>query len=480
MACLSSTVLALACETPSKLVCITLGASGREWTTEMSQDEEILAIGAGEKLVAVATDNRSLRLFTAYGTQREIIAIPGPVVCLAGHGDKMLVAYHNTSALIGDDQNISLMFLQAIGMKLKCIHMNLPLGPGAKLTWLGFTDKGSPAFFDSLGVLKIYNTSYGVWMPLCNTASHVKGVSDRFFIIEVSETKQVLYAVLCRGSSYPQTVPRPAVAELPLEFPMCEMETDKSRFEEQLCRWSLWNADPNEKQFKEIAVKLFALACRSELEQRAQELIELIGSRDLLDLAIKYASRLGRMHLADRLTTMAKTIEERPKTPLTHVDHSNDISVDINTPITFNSSLINRTEERTTPIITPLAVKQSQNRNPFKRSLATNFGTPSPLQHLTDKVMGFKNSPTFTPEFTAETKTSESAGEISEKFPDWFEREKANLANEYPNKTTEELTKIALKLYKSRGNKRKLSDEQENLPTNTKQSKLSAFAYTKS
>lgn len=68
----------------------------------------------------------------------------------------------------------------------------------------------------------------------------------------------------------------------------------------------------------------------------------------------------------------------------------------------------------------------------------------------------------------------------SEKFPDWFEREKANLANEYPNKTTEELTKIALKLYKSRGNKRKLSDEQENLPTNTKQSKLSAFAYTKS
>lgn len=61
----------------------------------------------------------------------------------------------------------------------------------------------------------------------------------------------------------------------------------------------------------------FQLACRSELEQRAQELIELIGSRDLLDLAIKYASRLGRMHLADRLTTMAKTIEERPKTPLT-------------------------------------------------------------------------------------------------------------------------------------------------------------------
>lgn len=45
----------------------------------------------------------------------------------------------------------------------------------------------------------------------------VKGVSDRFFIIEVSEIKQVVYAVLCRGSKYPQTTPRPVVSELPLQ-----------------------------------------------------------------------------------------------------------------------------------------------------------------------------------------------------------------------------------------------------------------------
>lgn len=65
----------------SKLVCITLGASGREWSTEMPQDEEILAIGAGDKLVAVATDQRILRLFTVFGTQREVnefsISFPG-------------------------------------------------------------------------------------------------------------------------------------------------------------------------------------------------------------------------------------------------------------------------------------------------------------------------------------------------------------------------------------------------------------------
>lgn len=57
------------------------------------------------------------------------------------------------------------------------------------------------------------------------------------------------------------------------------------------------------------------MACRSELEQRAQELVELIGSQQLLNLAIKYASKLGRMHLADKLGMLARNMEERPETP---------------------------------------------------------------------------------------------------------------------------------------------------------------------
>lgn len=61
----------------------------------------------------------------------------------------------------------------------------------------------------------------------------------------------------------------------------------------------------------------------------------------------------------------------------------------------------------------------------------------------------------------------------------WFNKEKKNLEIEFPNKSSGELTKLAMRLFKSRGNKRKLSDDQENQPTNTKQSKLSAFAYNK-
>lgn len=52
------------------------------------------------------------------------------------------------------------------------------------------------------------------------------------------------------------------------------------------------------------------LACRSEMESRAKELIEMIASPALLPLAIKYASKLGRIHLAEKLNEMLPAFEE--------------------------------------------------------------------------------------------------------------------------------------------------------------------------
>lgn len=46
------------------------------------------------------------------------------------------------------------------------------------------------------------------------------------------------------------------------------------------------------------------------MESRAKELIEMIASPALLPLAIKYASKLGRIHLAEKLSEMQPVFEE--------------------------------------------------------------------------------------------------------------------------------------------------------------------------
>lgn len=67
----------------------------KEWQTEMVENEDILSVTIGIGWVAVATDLRNLRIFTMAGVQRDVLSIPGPVVCLAGFDKNIMVVFHN-------------------------------------------------------------------------------------------------------------------------------------------------------------------------------------------------------------------------------------------------------------------------------------------------------------------------------------------------------------------------------------------------
>lgn len=259
MASLSSTVLALCNETSSKLVCIMLGGSrgSREWSVSMPNCEEILCVAASSKQVVVATDARFLRIFSSMGTQREVISLPGQAVSVAAHNNLIQVAYHSSAST--EDQHISLMFIEVVGLNLRCRNVSVPLSPGAKLTWVGYSDKGSPITYDSKGSLRLYSSRSNVWIPVCDTTLHTTGASDNFFIVQVSEASQVIRAVLCRGSNYPLTTPKPMVAELKMQMPVCDIESEQSQLEETLIRYGSFNADDSDKHIKETALKLFSV-----------------------------------------------------------------------------------------------------------------------------------------------------------------------------------------------------------------------------
>ncbi|XP_065367282.1 WD repeat and HMG-box DNA-binding protein 1 [Calliphora vicina] len=310
MASLSSSVLAMASETSSKIVCIALSDSGnREWSVQLPDCESVEAICATSKMVAAISNLQYLRIFTVMGTQREIISVPGPVVCVAGYEDRILVCYHSAPSS-EKQQNIHGMLLQSTSLKIKCQNITIPLTPERQLAWLGFSDCGSPVFYDSMGLVQLFNLKSNCWYPVCDTMKQSSSVSNNYFMISLSERSQILQAVLCRGTSYPMTTPRPMIQELPLQLPLCDVESEKSSLEDSLLRATIMSMDNAEKTVKETAIKLFALACRSEIEIRAKELIETIACTDLLMLAVKYATKLGRIHLSDKLLDLMPQLEE--------------------------------------------------------------------------------------------------------------------------------------------------------------------------
>lgn len=85
------------------MVCVMLNAwdGSKEWSTVLSEEEEALCVGAGQGFVAMVTDTRMLRIFTTCGTQREVISLPGPAVCLAAHQHSLAVVYHSATGRCG-------------------------------------------------------------------------------------------------------------------------------------------------------------------------------------------------------------------------------------------------------------------------------------------------------------------------------------------------------------------------------------------
>lgn len=472
MASLSETCLVLATtDSPCKFTCISLLSSGnKEWSTTMPDCEEIKCIVAGKAFVAVATDAGYLRLFTTMGTQREILILPGSVVCLAAYENKLLAAYHSSNTC----NKYAAMLINVIGLEAINRTIDVPLAADNKLNWLGFSDYGSVIAFESSGRVLSYNAKRFTWMPICDLNNHIVGASDNFFIIGVSERTQKIRASLCRGTSYPLTNPRPIMREIDYALPLCYMETEKSKVEDVLIRSINFDVETREKSLVESGLKLFSMALNSELESRALEIIELIGDRKLIELASKYAGQKGRIHMSNKISKLLNDYEEKDaeKKKLVKVlEKETESFSEI-----YETSIENKSEVTSTPVIAPRPMIQNRKLNPFKKStnvpIQNTSTTSAALNHLTKKSIGYNDSlPQSDDENTPTNNISKTASFINRSisqdtprpgnFSQWFIANKDDLKLNNPSANDSQLMKIGKGMYKELTQKVKILDESQ-------------------
>lgn len=328
VAALSHEAILLACESTeelaSKLHCLHFSSwdSSKEWIVDMPQNEDIEAICLGHGWVAAATSALLLRLFTIGGVQKEIFSLPGPVVSMAGHGDQLFIVYHRGTGFDGD-QCLGVQLLELGKKKKQILHGDpLPLTRKSYLVWVGFSAEGTPCYVDSEGSVRMLNRGLAdTWTPICNTREHCKGKSDHYWVVGIHENPQQLRCIPCKGSRFPPTLPRPAVAILPFKLPYCQIATEKGQMEEQFWRSVIFHSHidylakngyeyeestKNQaiKEQQELLMKMLALSCKLEREFRCVELADLM-TQNAVNLAIKYASRSRKLILAQKLSELA-------------------------------------------------------------------------------------------------------------------------------------------------------------------------------
>ncbi|XP_029806174.1 WD repeat and HMG-box DNA-binding protein 1 isoform X3 [Suricata suricatta] len=296
---LSHEAILLACESTdelaSKLHCLHFSSwdSSKEWIVDMPQNEDIEAICLGLGWAAAATSALLLRLFTIGGVQKEVFSLPGPVVSMAGYGEQLFIVYH----------------------------------------------RGTPCYVDSEGIVRMLNRGLGnTWTPVCNTREHCKGKSDHYWVVGIHENPQQLRCIPCKGSRFPPTLPRPAIAILSFKLPYCQTATEKGQMEEQYWRSVIFHSHldylakngyeyeegtKNQaiKEQQELLMKMLALSCKLEREFRCVELADLM-TQNAVNLAIKYASRSRRLILAQRLSELA--VEKAAELAATRVEEEEE------------------------------------------------------------------------------------------------------------------------------------------------------------
>uniref|UniRef100_A0A0A9X0K5 WD repeat and HMG-box DNA-binding protein 1 n=2 Tax=Lygus hesperus TaxID=30085 RepID=A0A0A9X0K5_LYGHE len=464
MAALTTQAAVLACPksedgAPSKLVCILMKAwdGSKEWDCSMPDNEEVIGIAAGEGWAAAICDSLIVRLFTLDGTQVDVTSIPGPFVSASGSGQYLTIVFHSG---VGVDSQQCLYYSEIVvdpSSKLMSIVSTkpLPMTPKSLLRWVGYSDENSLCSLDSFGMLRLLYRDQ--WRPICSLDNQFKSKFDHYFVVGVSEMAQNIRCILCKGSFYPPVLPKPLVNEIKWQIPLCELESEKGKLEEEYLRNRIIVANINddslittddksaiEKTISITIMKLFALACRSGLESRALTLCESMPTVDVVKLASKYAAKIGRQHLASKVNDIASTMirtsypirddvssqrtrERTPERPAADDIYSQDMFEDSQPVTKEKENLIQKMQQlqkKKKESVSPKPMRILKAGNPFKKAQETDSRNNVSL--------------------------NDSTSDSKQTFMEWYEENRCRLQDENPLLKEGELAVAAMKQYRQR------------------------------
>ncbi|CAH0555298.1 unnamed protein product [Brassicogethes aeneus] len=455
---------ALAVANSSQLNVIPLSATSKEWMLRMEEFEEIILIATSENLICLGMANYLIRICSIYGVQRAVISIPGPLVSMSAYKNLLLVAYH-TGGVRKDDQCVGFKLVKFEGTSVDSRDIGSALGPGATLQWLGFSDVGTPGMMDSLGMLSMYPPTCNIWIPYCDSTRHRKALSDGFFVTTIFESYKAVGGIKCKGSMYPGFTPRPTMCELPLEPPYAEPTTDKTQMESQLFVYStLQIGQDSDKKYKETALKTFALACKNNLDERAMEFMEIINNPQILTLGIKYASKLEKRRLVEKLMSLAQQIS------------NDDDMLDVGSISTPDTSAIKPAVYRKLKLSTSRVTPKSKTlpkavSTPTQATEDTDVLTPNNTANTTTSIMDTQESV-----FTSEEEPKNPFLKSLKKDKKPQTENPLSLTDKYAGVNYEKENKTK---NTDTGEKRKLSDSSDSeKPQKEKQRKLDMFKFT--
>ncbi|KAH7108144.1 hypothetical protein BKA62DRAFT_681220 [Auriculariales sp. MPI-PUGE-AT-0066] len=312
------------------------------WTLDLPEDERIVAVAAGGTpptkslrnasdvesegagCAVVALENGCIRFLGGSGIQQYIWHIGGDVISMVAGHEWVFVVHREGGTSLDGCQNLRYTIVALVTFELVQAGM-LPLPRGRTLSWIGITEEGAPAIYDSEGLMSILDRfrrpTQGRWVPILDATKleRRKGKDESYWPIGLS-SENFMCIILKGLQEYPDAHPRPIVQELPVRIPLWPTADIKAtQLEEKFLRGQIHvnflsdslgedYADAEVMQ-KELALDkellmLINLAASSQQLQRALDLACLLHNPKSIEAAGKIAQRHSLRGLQDRLTDL--------------------------------------------------------------------------------------------------------------------------------------------------------------------------------
>lgn len=300
-------------------------APNADWTVSLPAGEDAVAVAAGRSFCAVATSRHLLRLFSLAGLQIGVLSMEGPAVALTARGHSLALVWHSAHPQ-GKQQHLSAAVWD-LAEQTQVAAGRLPLAPGSVLTWLGFTDAGALAAYDSEGVMRVRTPDYGgTWAPVFDSAAtraERESTSEVYWPVSLSSAEMVV--IVCSTTRpFPSVVPPPVLSTLPLRVPTVGGETGGGDAAEsdmlllglqlscvracaQADEAAAADAEQAEKELDGALLKLYHAALKTNRLPRALGIAGRMGIAHSLEGALKLANHYRVPALADKISTLLQS-----------------------------------------------------------------------------------------------------------------------------------------------------------------------------
>ncbi|KAI3431740.1 hypothetical protein D9Q98_004782 [Chlorella vulgaris] len=305
-------------------------AANSDWSISLPKGEEAECVAAGASFCAVATSKRQLRLFSQAGLQMHLISLAGAPVALAALGHQLVAVWHSAAPTASGDQCLQYMLLDVAEQRQ--LHGGpLPLSRAASLCWLGFTEEGLMATYDSEGELRLRAADFGgSWVTVFSAAAERKS-TEQFWVVGLSARE--LQAIVCVNAPEPVVstgMQRPVVTAVPLKPPVVHQDAAIAPFEADLIRHGVLlshmsgaaaeGRDGEERgqlesalqgaqlESDRISLRLIQKLLAADRQARALEVSCTLHNMPALEGALKLANHHRAMALSDRISAF---IEQR-------------------------------------------------------------------------------------------------------------------------------------------------------------------------